>query len=363
MEVLLSWRSASAAPRTGRRRATVVLAAAGLVLAAACSDGVTDPFDPGLAADAKGGVKGKPQPEDPDTGDPVTPPPSGNPLAGVAFYLEPNSHARRQADAWYPTRPADALQMEKIAAQPQAKWLGSWLSDPSNEISKTLAAAAQQNSMPVLVAYNITNLDCGSGGAASADAYRNWISRFAAAVGNARAVVILEPDALPAMGCLSSAKQQERIALLSYAVRTLKAQPNVRLYIDAGHPQWHPAAETARRLNLVSIGVADGFSLNVSNFVGTDANVTYGADVSARLSGKHFVVDTGRNGLGPTADYQWCNPSGRGLGVAPGTLTAHPALDAYLWIKPPGESDGTCNGGPTAGAWWADYALGLAQRS
>ena len=36
---------------------------------------------------------------------------------------------------------------------------------------------------------------------------------------------------------------------------------------------------------------------------------------------------------------------------------------ALLWIKQPGESDGTCNGGPNAGQWWADYALGLAQRA
>jgi endoglucanase len=137
----------------------------------------------------------------------------------------------------------------------------------------------------------------------------------------------------------------------------------VTVYVDAGHPAWQSAAEMARRLALAGIENADGFSLNVSNFVGTEANTSYGADLSTRLGGKHFVIDTGRNGLGPTSDYQWCNPSGRALGVAPGTLTAHRALDAYLWIKPPGESDGTCNGGPSAGSWWPDYALGLAQRS
>ena len=48
--------------------------------------------------------------------------------------------------------------------------------------------------------------------------------------------------------------------------------------------------------------------------------------------------------------------------------TAEPGkklVDAYLWVKRPGESDGTCNGGPAAGgcAWSPDYALGLAQRA
>jgi len=32
-------------------------------------------------------------------------------------------------------------------------------------------------------------------------------------------------------------------------------------------------------------------------------------------------------------------------------------------VKHPGESDGTCNGGPTAGTFWTDYAIGLAQRA
>ncbi|MGH7487297.1 MAG: glycoside hydrolase family 6 protein, partial [bacterium] len=65
----------------------------------------------------------------------------------------------------------------------------------------------------------------------------------------------------------------------------------------------------------------------------------------------------------PTSDDEWCNPAGRGLGSRPTTNTADPLVDAYLWIKSPGESDGACNGAPPAGEWWADYALGLAERS
>ena len=357
MERALSGRGVrSAATGAMRRTQIAVFMAASIVIAACSGDRITDPLSPDASADAKRLPKGKTEPA-------PTAPGSANPLAGVAFYLDPNSNARKQADAWLSSRPLDAAEMEKIAARPQAKWLGSWLPDPSNEVSRTVAYAAQQGAVAVLVAYNITRLDCGTSGAQSADAYRNWITRFASALGSARAVVILEPDALPAMGCLTAALQQERVELLSYAIRTLKAQPGVTLYVDAGHPAWQSAAEMARRLTLVGIENADGFSLNVSNFVSTEANTTYGADLSARVGGKHFVIDTGRNGLGPTADYQWCNPSGRALGVAPGTLTAHRALDAYLWIKPPGESDGSCNGGPAAGAWWPEYALGLAQRS
>nr|ABK58684.1 unknown [Streptomyces fradiae] len=32
-------------------------------------------------------------------------------------------------------------------------------------------------------------------------------------------------------------------------------------------------------------------------------------------------------------------------------------------IKRPGDSDGPCRGGPEAGQWWPDYALGLARNA
>ncbi|MCC3773203.1 glycoside hydrolase family 6 protein, partial [Streptomyces sp. UNOC14_S4] len=60
-------------------------------------------------------------------------------------------------------------------------------------------------------------------------------------------------------------------------------------------------------------------------------------------------------------DEPWCNPPGRALGTPPTTATGSPLIDAYLWIKRPGESDGTCRGAPPAGHWWADYALRLAE--
>jgi hypothetical protein len=75
----------------------------------------------------------------------------------------------------------------------------------------------------------------------------------------------------------------------------------------------------------------------------------------------HFVIDTSRNGLGPDPGGEWCNPPGRALGQVPGTATDY-RLDWNLWIKRPGESDVTCNGGPRAGAFWTSYAVGLAQR-
>jgi len=87
-----------------------------------------------------------------------------------------------------------------------------------------------------------------------------------------------------------------------------------------------------------------------------------------------FVIDTGRNGQGPQnatmyaqAPYNqpasvlsglaagyWCNGYGAGAGLRPTTSTGVPLLDAYLWIKVPGESDGACDIAGGARAW--DFA-------
>src|SRR5207253_3045648 len=102
------------------------------------------------------------------------------------------------------------------------------------------------------------------------------------------------------------------------------------------------------------------FSLNVSNYYSTSENVAFGNRVSGLSGNKHYVIDTSRNGAG-TNGSQWCNVQKQALGPAPTTQTNQPLADAYLWIKVPGQSDGTCNGGPNAGRWWADYALELAK--
>ncbi|HKN59120.1 MAG TPA: hypothetical protein VJV97_09720, partial [Gemmatimonadaceae bacterium] len=49
-----------------------------------------------------------------------------NLFSGAKLYVDPASQAKRQADAWRRSRPADAALMDKIAAQPLAQWLGGW---------------------------------------------------------------------------------------------------------------------------------------------------------------------------------------------------------------------------------------------
>jgi endoglucanase len=334
------------------RRGFFLLSSSSLFLAAACGDLTTAPE---LAAMEAGG---------PPAPLPVGPPAGA--FRGAALYVDPASPARKQVEAWRLSRPHDAVQLEKIASQPQAVWIGDWNPEPFAEVDRIARETSARGALPVFVAYNIPQRDCGlhsAGGAAGAAAYQRWISEVARGIGARRAVVILEPDAVAGLDCLSPADQEGRLEMIRRAVRTLGASGSVSVYIDAGNARWHSPDTIAGRLQRAGITEADGFALNVSNFLGNAESIAHGEAISARVGGKHFVIDTSRNGAGPTADAEWCNPGGRALGTRPTGETGHPLVDAFLWIKTPGESDGTCNGGPRAGEWWPDYALMLARNA
>ncbi|MER7851231.1 glycoside hydrolase family 6 protein [Streptomyces bacillaris] len=314
------------------------------------------------------GAPGSPSPTAADA-DPVRGEPA--PSAASPYWVDPDSDAARQVRAWdREGRKDDAKALRRIADRPVALW-PAW-DAPGPEIVAATADAARTKKTVVLVAYNIPHRDCGlysAGGAKDADTYRSWIREFADAIGDAPATVVLEPDALPhiADGCTPPEHHAERYQLLSEAVDTLKAGARTTVYLDAGNPDWIvEPGKIAEPLRRAGIDRADGFSLNVSNFQSNASVKEYGALLSRSLGDAHYVIDTSRNGGGPlTGDRAeaWCNPPGRALGTPPTTDTRDDRLDAYLWIKRPGESDGTCRGGPEAGTWWPEYALGLATRA
>ena len=149
-------------------------------------------------------------------------------------------------------------------------------------------------------------------------------------------------------------------------------RPSRRLFGEWNGVALSPYAEwsdtsTAHELN------SSGINLRYANMLGV-------AQPSTR-----FVIDTSRNALGPWQPpagvhpdpQDWCNPPGRGLGLRPTANTGVALLDAYLWVKTPGESDGECTRGlgpggttvdpewgridPGAGQWFGEQALELAQ--
>ncbi len=298
-------------------------------------------------------------------------------LAGEELWLNPEGHgpaAVRQALA--EGRVADAEALEPLAGQPTATWFAADV-DPYPAVEQVSLAAAEAGEVPVLVAYNVPGRDCGlysAGGASDVDAYLSWIGSFAAALGDRPAVVVLEPDAVPqaVVGC-EGVDPAARFDMLAAAVEIFDRQPATRVYLDAGNASWvQELPVLADALRRSGIDRADGFALNVSNYETTEASTAYGTELSRVLEEgapegtpvAHFVVDTSRNGAGPPEasageEGRWCNPPGRALGEAPTTSTDVPRLDALLWVKQPGDSDGTCAGGPPAGQWWPEAAADL----
>jgi cellulose 1,4-beta-cellobiosidase len=95
------------------------------------------------------------------------------------------------------------------------------------------------------------------------------------------------------------------------------------------------------------------------------------------ITGKGFIIDTSRGGKAyiRTSPGNWCNIKGAGLGERPQAAPA-PLVDAYLWVKPPGESDGGADpkaerfdqncasddaapGAPQAGKMFDSYVIDL----
>lgn len=256
---------------------------------------------------------------------------------------------------------------EWLAQQPTTVWLTPE-SDPADVVEERVAGlldeARDQDAALSLAVYGLPDRDCGnqSAGGLAPDAYGEWTARIGRALRAAAGVekiIILEPDSIALASSCGSIT--ERTAHLRSAVDNLRAD-ETWIYLDAGHSAWHPADEMAALLRATGLlSEVRGIALNVSNYQDTAAEFAYAHALSDRLGGTHAVIDTSRNGAGP-AGAQWCNPSGRRVGSPSGSY-GDGVVDTNLWIKPPGESDGRCNGGPAAGAWWPDAAVELTRES
>lgn len=285
----------------------------------------------------------------------------GNPFAEHTPWAPADSAAARAAASH---EGADAALLDRLASVPTATWLlpeAEPLGVVGDRVRDVVTRAHRQNQVPVLVVYGIPGRDCvdgQSGGGLPADEYQDWVREITDAAG-AGAVVVLEPDALASGN--RCGLPDDRVQVLHEAVGTLADGPVT--YVDAGHSGWLDATTVAARLRAVGVERVRGFSLNVANFNTEASQRAYGERVVAGLAGSapdvHFVVDTGRSGAG--ANGEWCNPSGRALGAEPGAVGDGGPMDARLWVKPPGESDGTCNGGPDAGTFWTERALVMAR--
>lgn len=174
------------------------------------------------------------------------------------------------------------------------------------------------------------------------------------------------------------------------------------MYLDAGHAGWlgwtaniQPAADLFAQIYTGAGNPAGvrGLATNVANYnafnIATAPSYTSGDPnydeqlyihalaplLSANGFPAHFITDTGRNGVQPTQQQawgDWCNVKGTGFGVRPTSNTNDSLVDAFVWVKPGGECDGTSNTtsprydyhcglsdalqpAPEAGSWFEAY--------
>ena len=150
---------------------------------------------------------------------------TGNPFAGIELYRAPYSNAENAQRRAEKESPAEAALLAKIASQPQASWYGGWSGDIETVVGNYVNAAERAGQLALLVAYNVPNRDCGqysAGGARDSGAYLEWIEAFAVGIGERRAVVVLEPDAVPLLEqCLSKPDQGARLELIARAAAIL----------------------------------------------------------------------------------------------------------------------------------------------
>jgi cellulose 1,4-beta-cellobiosidase len=241
---------------------------------------------------------------------------------------------------------------------------------------------------------------------------------------NLRLVLLIEPDSLPNLAtnldnptCAQAQTAYE--TGISYAVKTFSQQSNIYQYIDAAHGGWLGWPNNMQSFvqivskvlqNAGGNNVVRGFASNTANYqpLGSLSSTADPCNLesqynncineaiyiqtldqsfqSAGMTGYRYITDTSRNGV--TNERQdcanWCNINGAGLGQRPSastsSVTGSSIIDAFVWSKVPGESDGTSNTSasnydahcssedskqpaPQAGVWWPEYFDMLVQNA
>ncbi len=352
-----------------------------------------------------------------------------NPFAGSRFFVDPSYAAKVRGTIPLATDLTEKL--EKLAGTSTAFWIDRKAAIPGLRAYLDAASKeAQTLGSPVvatIVVYNLPDRDCaaaasngelsGPNGLAEYKSYVDEVAAIVKSYSNVRIAAVIEPDSLPNIvtnqgqrKCTSEVLANYETGVV-YAIEKLQAD-HVALYLDIAHSGWlgwpnnrSGAAQVMARV-LQKAGGADkirGFATNVANYsvLQFDSSrpspwydqsnpardeLTYvqllTQDLSAvGLTNPHFIIDTGRNGSQTARQIwgSWCNVANAAIGKFP---QAEPlaGIDAFVWIKPPGDSDGTsdsaaprfdymCRSGdsltpaPEAGVWFPEALIKFLRNS
>ena len=310
----------------------------------------------------------------------VPTPATDNPLAGAKFYVDPHSGAAEAEHHYAHSNPKWASLLGDIASEPDAHRFYMWNmgANVSGQVAHYLEGTQVQDpgTTVMLSTYTLVHDHCGSTATPAVQArYDDFIRQVAQGIGDFHVVFFLELDSLITAPCLTHQQLAIRDAELTYAISALEADPHVLVYLDGGAADAVPFRRMASLLRGAGVSNAQGFFLNSTHFDWTSTEIHYGQEISRRLGGAHFIVNTGENGRGPLVPTSrihhgnevLCNPPGRGLG--PLTVvndvaqqTTYADTDGLLWFSNPGGSGGQCvPGAPPTGVYWPAYAVMLAR--
>ncbi|CEJ59001.1 Putative 1,4-beta-D-glucan cellobiohydrolase C [Penicillium brasilianum] len=318
---------------------------------------------------------------------------SGNPFSGYQLYANPYYSSEVYSLAIPSLTSSLAAKASAVAKVPSFVWLdtaakvptmGTYLAD----IQAQNKAGASPPIAGIFVVYDLPDRDCAAlasngeysianNGVANYKAYIDSIRTQILKYSDVQTILVIEPDSLANLVTnLNVAKcanaQSAYLECVNYALIQLNL-PNVAMYLDAGHAGWlswsanlQPAATLFANVykNASSPAAVRGLATNVANYnawtispcpsyTSGDSNCDEKLYVNAiapllQSAGfsAHFITDTSRNGVQPTKQNawgDWCNVIGTGFGVRPTTDTGDALQDAFVWVKPGGECDGTSN--------------------
>ncbi|KAF8665661.1 hypothetical protein AX16_000114 [Volvariella volvacea WC 439] len=346
---------------------------------------------------------------------------SANPYVGKQIYANKSYAQKLQVTIDYFDAQGDSLNAARTRPVQKIANIAPLIQEASTHQRLT-----DKSQIIQLVVYNLPDRDCAAKASAGElkleedgfNKYKAYIDSIARELSTPLArgltfAVILEPDSLGNLvtnlgvpKCAGAAQAYKDG--VSYAISKLQHR-NVHLYIDAAHGGWlgwndnlAPTATLfAEVLRNAGPGArVRGLATNVSNYNHynstnrepyTEWNNSWNEQLYAQQLAPHlvaagfpahFIIDQGRSGqTGIRAEWgYWCNIKDAGFGIRPTTDTGDALVDAIVWVKPGGESDGTsdtqaerfdemCIGpnahtpAPEAGEWFNEYVIELVKRA
>lgn len=265
----------------------------------------------------------------------------------------------------------------------EKRGIASWYSDretngQASVLVQEMVDVCDPSTRLSVVVYGLPNKDCEAGYSATnsqvqtAEDYALFIDTLTTIVGTRKVLYVLEPDAVGLIangGCALESGYTEN--LLVAIDKLTDGNEHAEIYLDVGfwtlfEPEKAAAvAQVVKELVLAAgRGQVKGITLNTSNYRPTKEMVSLcGKFQDAYNSTElHCIIDTSRNNNEASSE-EWCNRRGSGIGHPPTSDTGIDYIDYFVWIKPPGESDGECDGvdhtpdamvGPEAGLFFPD---------